>query len=121
MADIVMIRTELDKITKRSIEERFPGHVALRFARFAADLDPIFKDFATHRTNLVERLGEPTEAGDGNFRIPADNVKEFNDEINKMLAIEVEFKPTVTFKESDVEAIKLDILEAMALLPYIKD
>ena len=119
LGEIVAIQAELDKIARKSIEEKFPGFLAIKFARLLKDIEPFFNDFDKQRVELVQRLGKPDPSDANKVMIDTENVNTFNSELNKMLSIDIEFIPSISFNENDFDLIKIDVLEAMSLLPFI--
>ena len=121
MSDIVSINGALESIIKKSQTEAVPGFIAIKFARLAKDVTPLFTDFNEERQKLIQRMGETSSDQPDTVIVKPENVPAFNEEYSKLLAVEVELMPSVSFKESDFEALKMDVIEAYALLPFIKE
>jgi hypothetical protein len=120
MNELVVIRNELDKIVKRSMETRIRGSLAIKFARILKDVEPMFADFDKARGDLLKRLGKPDPDKPDMVMIAPENVDEFNKEFGGIMAVEITLTPTVALTDSELDEFDLDIVEATALLPFIK-
>lgn len=118
--DIVSARIELDKIIKYTANEKIPGVLAIKFARLIRDLDPFYIDFEKQRNELARKYGSADPENSEQLIIPKEEVQKFNDEIVKMLSIDIELVPSISFTEDELNLIKIDVLEALALLPFIQ-
>lgn len=121
LGEVVMIRNELSKITQKSVEEKLPAFLAFKFAKLYKEVDVHFIDFDKCRTELVQKYGKPDPENKDLFIVDKDNVVAFNDEISKLLTTEIEFVSSVSFKSTDFDGTKIDVVEASALLPFVKE
>jgi hypothetical protein len=119
--DIVTVKIELDKIIKRTTESPIPGRVAIKFARLLKDLEPLYLDFEKQRSSLLQKFGKPDPNNSDLVIIESQHKDTFNREMSEILSVEIEFNPSVFLTEEDFDVVNIDVMEAIALLPFIKN
>lgn len=121
LGDILVIHGQLNKLIEKSNEDRLPAALAFKLAKLFKEVSVHFTDFDKHRADLVQKYGKPDSENPGSFIVEKENIAGFNDELNKLLTVDIEFKPSVSFKFSDFDNTKIDIGSASALLPFISE
>lgn len=118
--DLISAKGELDKIVESSKKEKLPANLAFKIAVLLKELTIYFIEFEKFQIELAQKYGKPDSIDPEKIVIQKEDVPKVNDELNQFLIKEVEFVSSVNFKIADFENTKLDILEASALLSFIK-
>ena len=100
-------------------ESEIPFNVRYKIQR---NLDLVTKDkayFELERQKLVKVYGQPKEGDDTRIEVKPENVKEFQEEIIKIMSLEVEHKflkftpeEVLTIKDVNVQAYEMDLFIA---------
>lgn len=121
LSDILAIREQLNKLIEKSNEDRLPAALAFKLAKLFKEVSVHFTDFDKQRLALVQKYGKPDNENPDNYIVEKENIAIVNDEFNKLLSVEIEFNPGVSFKFSDFEKTQIDIGSAAVLLPFMSE
>lgn len=116
---------DADQAFKTLATEKMPASVSFKIARLIRALDSEYDDLMKTLRELIEKYAEPGEDGnkissDGHYVIPKDNVAAYNTEYNTLYNQLVELNAN-KIPASAMDAINLNINEALALEPFIEE
>ena len=102
LIDVQRAKPALIKILNADL----PVKIAFRLSRLGKSVDKILVEIEGIRTKLVQKYGSTTEQGTS---VKPENIAKFQEEFSAFLSEE--------FVDMDIEPIKLDSLEGLALTP----
>lgn len=107
---IISSQDSLSKI----LNLKLPIKVAYKISKLVNRMQPDLKIYEEQRTKLVKELGELVDEKTDSWRVKAENSEKFNEEIKKVLDVEVDlnFGPG-----KELEKIKIEDLGALAIEP----
>lgn len=82
-----------DKALSALLEQKLPLAVSIQLGKVVDEIKPIFDKAQEFRTEVLQKYGEKIIEDDkpaGQYRIPPENIKTFEDEIRKEFEAEIE-------------------------------
>lgn len=102
----------IEKIVKMDI----PVVEAFKWGKLIKAINEELSQFENCRKNLVNKYADKDE--EGKYSLPEENKEAFNDEIRKLLDVEVELN-TEPLDLTKLGDIKISAVEVMSLEPFI--
>lgn len=109
LSQIINSITVLNKISN---SDKLPIKQAYMLAKFIPKVQKELETFESLRIKLLEKYGEKRE--DGQIQVKENNLEEFQQEISKLLDVEINFdSPKLAL--SDLDKIGLSVIDLMTI------
>ncbi|AFH47785.1 Hypothetical protein IALB_0071 [Ignavibacterium album JCM 16511] len=109
---LLQIVNSISVLNKISNSDKLPIKQAYMLAKFIPKVQKELETFESLRIKLLEKYGEKRE--DGQIQVKENNLEEFQQEISKLLDVEINFdSPKLAL--SDLDKIGLSVIDLMTI------